>query len=219
MNALYQFVVGPLAWVAWTVFLGGSLIRLGLMYRSVKKKDPVVFEYMSFKYGMRSILHWITPFGTVNWRKNPAMTVATFGFHILLFLAPIFLLAHVVLWEQFFGISFPALPEIVGDLMAVGVVAACCFFAARRFLLPEVRFVTSAMDWVVLAIVALPFVTGILAYHQILNYDLMVILHIIAGELMLAAIPFTRLSHMLFGFVSRAYIGSEFGAVRHAKDW
>jgi nitrate reductase gamma subunit len=75
------------------------------------------------------------------------------------------------------------------------------------------------MDWVVLGIVVLPFVTGILAYHQILNYELMLILHIVAGELMLVAIPFTRLSHMLFGFFSRAYMGSEFGAVRHAKDW
>lgn len=44
MNAVYQFVVGPLAWVAWTIFLGGSLLRLGLMYRSVKTKDPVVFS-------------------------------------------------------------------------------------------------------------------------------------------------------------------------------
>ena len=219
MNAVYQFVVGPLAWVAWTIFLGGSLLRLGLMYRSVKTKDPVVFEYMSLKYGMRSILHWITPFGTVNWRKNPVMTVVTFAFHILLFLAPIFLLGHVVLWDQAFGISLPALPEAIADLMAVGVIAACCFFAGRRIMLPEVSFVTSLMDWVVLVIVALPFVTGVLAYHQILNYDLMIILHIIAGELMLAAIPFTRLSHMLFGFFSRAYIGSEFGAVRHAKDW
>lgn len=219
MNAVYQFVVSPLAWVAWTIFLGGSLLRLGLMYRSVKTKDPVVFEYMSLKYGIRSILHWIIPFGTVNWRKNPAMTVATFAFHILLFLAPIFLLGHVVLWDQAFGISLPALPEDITDLMAVAVIAVCCFFAGRRIILPEVRFVTSLMDWVVLVMVALPFVTGVLAYHQVLNYDLMIILHIIAGELMLAAIPFTRLSHMLFGFFSRAYMGSEFGAVRHAKDW
>jgi len=219
MNAVYQFVVGPLAWAAWTIFLGGSLLRLGLMYRSVKTKDPVVFEYMSLKYGMRSILHWITPFGTVNWRKNPAMTIATFAFHILLFLIPIFLLGHMVLWDQAFGISLPALPEAAADLMAVAVIAVCGFFAGRRIVLPEVRFVTSLMDWVVLVMVALPFVTGVLAYHQILNYDLMIILHIIAGELMLAAIPFTRLSHMLFGFFSRAYMGSEFGAVRHAKDW
>jgi hypothetical protein len=36
---------------------------------------------------------------------------------------------------------------------------------------------------------------------------------------MLVAIPFTRLSHMLFSIFTRAYMGSEFGKVRHAQDW
>ncbi len=36
---------------------------------------------------------------------------------------------------------------------------------------------------------------------------------------MLVAIPFTRLSHMLFAPLTRAYMGSEFGGIRHAKDW
>jgi hypothetical protein len=37
--------------------------------------------------------------------------------------------------------------------------------------------------------------------------------------LLLMVIPFTRLSHMLFFFFSMAYMGSEFGAVRNARDW
>ena len=36
------------------------------------------------------------------------------------------------------------------------------------------------------------------------------------GEIMLVAIPFTRLSHMIFSPLTRAYMGSEFGKVRHA---
>jgi hypothetical protein len=44
-------------------------------------------------------------------------------------------------------------------------------------------------------------------------------MHILSGEVMLAAIPFTRLSHMLFFPFTRGYMGSEFGGVRHAKDW
>ncbi len=219
MNSVYQFVVGPLAWAAWTLFLGGSLVRLACMYRSARKKDPTVLEYMSFKYGMRSILHWIIPFGAVSWRKHPSMTVATFTFHILLFVVPIFLLGHVVLWDQFFGFSWPTIPEWIADILSVVVVVACLYFASRRILRPEVSFVTRPMDWIVLGIVVMPFLTGFLAYHQFFNYELMLILHIVSGEIMLASIPFTRLNHMLFGLFSRAYMGSEFGAVRHAKDW
>ena len=43
--------------------------------------------------------------------------------------------------------------------------------------------------------------------------------HIVAGEVMLVAIPFTRLSHMIFAPFTRAYMGSEFGKIRHAADW
>jgi len=45
------------------------------------------------------------------------------------------------------------------------------------------------------------------------------ILHILSGEIMLMAIPFTRLSHMLFFWFTRAYMGCEFGLVRNARDW
>ena len=85
--------------------------------------------------------------------------------------------------------------------------------------MPEVQFVTSASDYILLAIVAAPFITGFLAYHQWFGYKFFLILHIISGEIMLAAIPFTRLSHMLFSAFTRAYMGSEFGGVRHVKDW
>jgi len=84
---------------------------------------------------------------------------------------------------------------------------------------PEVKYVTSASDFAIILLAAAPFVTGILAYHQVLGTQLMTILHIVSGEAMLAAIPFTRLSHMLYAPLTRAYIGSEFGAVRHARDW
>jgi len=41
----------------------------------------------------------------------------------------------------------------------------------------------------------------------------------LSGEVMLAIIPFTKLSHMLFFPITRGYMGSEFGGVRQAKDW
>jgi hypothetical protein len=47
----------------------------------------------------------------------------------------------------------------------------------------------------------------------------MISLHVATGCLWLIAIPFTRLAHMLWFVFSRAYMGSEFGSVRHARDW
>ena len=103
--------------------------------------------------------------------------------------------------------------------MCVIVIAGCVYFLVRRITKPEVRYVTSVSDYVILALVAAPFLTGFLAYHQWFAYETMFLLHIVSGEVMLAAIPFTRLSHMLFAPLTRAYMGSEFGGVRHARDW
>lgn len=219
MHTIYNLVVGPLTWLAGVVFVFGSIYRLVSMYLLAKKKDPFLLEYMDCKYGLRSIIHWLAPFVPVNSRRHPVITVITFLFHLCLIFTPIFLLAHVVLLETYHGLSFWTFPEALSDVMAALVVGACIFFGVRRALLKEVRYVTSAMDWVVLVMVFLPFLTGFLAYHQIGPYQVILIIHMLSGQVMLAAIPFTRLSHMLFAAVTRAYMGSEFGAVRQARDW
>jgi nitrate reductase gamma subunit len=99
------------------------------------------------------------------------------------------------------------------------VIGACVFFLVRRLVSPEVQYVTSASDYILLAIVAAPFITGFLVYFQWFEYQTLMILHVLSGEIMLVAIPFTRLSHMLFAPLTRGYMGSEFGGVRHARDW
>jgi len=219
MNSLYNFVSGPLAWAAFIIFIGGCLCRLVSLLVLVHKKEKFIYTYMSWKYSLRSILHWITPFGTTNWRRHPALTIATFAFHICLIVTPIFLLAHVVLVDEAFGASWWTLPDGLAVVMTLIVIGGCVFFLVRRLVSPEVRYVTSASDYVILAIAAAPFITGLIAYYQWFAYPFFAILHVVSGEVMLIAIPFTRLSHMLFAPLTRAYMGSEFGGIRQAKDW
>ncbi len=219
MHDLYNFVTGPLAWAAFVVFIAGSLYRLINMLYLVNKKEKFIYTYMSFKYSFRSIFHWIIPFATVNWKRHPVLTIVTFAFHICLIITPVFLLSHAILWDESWNISLWSLSDGVADIMALVVVGSCIFFLVRRIVSPEVQYVTSASDYAILAIVAAPFITGFIAYHQWVNYQFFMILHIISGEIMLVAIPFTRLSHMLFSPFTRAYMGSEFGGVRNAKDW
>jgi len=219
MHDIYSFVSGPLVWVAFIVFICGSLYRLISLFLLANKKEKFIFTYMSLKYSLRSILHWMTPFGTPSMRKHPFLTIVGFAFHICLILTPIFLLSHIILWDESWNMQWWSLPDSVADVMAVIVVMGCIFFLVRRLKLAEVRYVTSASDYILLAIVAAPFITGFVAYHQWVGYKVFLILHILSGEIMLVAIPFTRLSHMLFAPLTRAYMGSEFGGIRHAKDW
>jgi nitrate reductase gamma subunit len=117
------------------------------------------------------------------------------------------------------GISWWTVPPLAADIMTIVVLIGGAFFIVRRIKLPEVRNVTDYSDYLLIAIVLAPFATGFIAYHQLFAYKTMVILHIITGVLWLVAIPFTRLAHMLYFVFTRAYMGSEFGFVRNARDW
>jgi nitrate reductase gamma subunit len=219
MHSLYSFVSGPLVWVAFIIFFGGSLYRLVSMAMLAKKKDSAVYEYFNLSFALRSIFHWIAPFAALNWRKHPWLTIVTFAFHICLIIGPLFLFAHIVLIKESWDISWWYLPDGVVDVMTLIVIGSCVFFFIRRIVRPEVKYLTSRSDFVILVLVALPFITGFWTYHQWPAGDFMGILHIFSGEVMLAIIPFTRLSHMIFFPFTRGYMGSEFGGVRHANDW
>lgn len=219
MHDIYTFVTGPLVWAAFAVFIFGSIYRLITMYALAKKRDTVSLAYMDWKFSFRSIMNWLIPFNALGWKKNPALTIVTYVFHICLLATPIFLSAHIIMVEQSWGVSWWTFSDTTADFMTVLVILACAFFAGRRLVQKDVRFLTTPHDWLILIITALPFVTGFLAYHQLFNYQAMIIAHVLAGNIMIAAIPFTRLSHMFLAVFTRAYMGSEFGKIRRVKDW
>jgi len=219
MNTLYQLVTGPLAWAAFVVFVGGLLGRFIWLAWLAGTRDLYVRHYMSLKFGLRSMLAWIVPFYARNWRLRPVFTVVTFAFHICLLASPLLLAAHNILWDEAFGVSLPSVADGVADAMSWVVVASCVYFFVRRLTVNEVRYVTSPLDLALIALVALPYLTGALAYRQILGYETMIVLHILSAEALLALIPFTWLSHIILGPMVRAYMGSEFGGQRHVQDW
>jgi nitrate reductase gamma subunit len=215
---MYDFVSGPLVWIAFVVFIAGMIFQLIKMLK-MAEKDKVVYPYMNLKYSLRSLFHWIIPFASKNMRARYEVTIMTFLFHLSLILLPIFLAAHVVMFTFSWGANWRFVSENTATFLTVLVILACVFFLCRRLMLPEVRFVTDPSDYLLLAIAAAPFVTGFMANRQWFDYETVVIIHMITGAVMLMTIPFTRLSHMLFFPFTRAYMGSEFGAVRNARDW
>jgi len=215
---IYELVRGPFAWVALILFIVGSLYRIAAMLIS-GKKEPSLYPATSLKDGLRSILHGLLPFGSTYMRRQPLFTVVTIGFHLGVIILPLFLLAHTVLWYESWDILWWSLPDLLADIAAVWVMLACVYFLVRRSTEPEVKQVTRPTDILLPAIVLLTFLTGFLAYHQWGPYRPMLILHILAGEILLVTIPFSKLGHMLFVMFSRAYMGAEFGKVLKAREW
>ena len=217
--SFYTLVRGPLVWIAFLVFIGMSIYKIRRLYL-MAKKEKAVLPFIDGQSSLRSILHWIVPFGSRNWSLRWPITITTFVFHIGLVFTPIFLLSHNVLWYESWGVSWWSLSEKVADIMTLLVIITSVVFFLRRIFAPEVRFVTTGDDLLILAISFLPFLTGFLAYHEwLLPYKVMVILHMLFGEAMLIAIPFTRLGHMFYFFMTRAFMGSQMQYMWHGKDW
>jgi nitrate reductase gamma subunit len=215
---MYEFSSGPLVWIAFIVLIGGSIYRIVSTIRTAKK-DKVVLPYMKWKYSLRSLAHWTVPFASRSMRMRPAFVTLSFLFHICLLLIPIFTVGHVMLWKQSWGVSWWTLPDSLSKVMTIIVIVAGIAFVMRRIADPTVRFVTSAGDFVLVVLVLAPFVTGLMAYYQLFTYEIIIIVHMWTGAIWLAMIPFTRIAHMLYFPLTRAYMGCEFGYVRNSRDW
>ena len=216
---MYQFITGPLAWLTFMIFFGGMTYRVVSIVKLAREKDKVVFNHLDLNWSLNSIFRWLLPFGSRSMREKPVLTVVAFIFHLCLLITPVFLVAHNVIMKERWGVSFWTISENAADILTIILIACVVFYILRRIALPDVRLITTAYDYLLLAIVAAPFITGFLAYHQFSGYQFWVIVHVLSGEIMLIAIPFTKLSHMLLFFLTRAHIGSEMGQRRGAATW
>ena len=215
---MYELVTGPLAWLSFGIFFFGLFYRLVWYIRGLNWQMDRVSYTQNMVYGikgaLRSILFWLVPFGTRSWRYYPGFTILVFIFHICLLATPVFLMGHNVLLSERWGFSLPTLPEGIADFMTTCVIVSAVFIICRRIALPEVRILTKPYDLFVLAIAVAPFITGFFAFHQVGSYDFWIIAHVLCGEIMLVAIPFTKLSHFLLFFLSRAQMGMDYGIKR-----
>ena len=216
---MYRFLTGPALWAVFIIFIGGLIVRIGHLYLLSRKKDLVFYNHTRFNWGLKSILYWLLPWGSASMRRQPAFTFMVFAFHITLLAVPLFLDAHNMLWEESWGISLWSLPDTLADVMTVVLLVSIIFLVLRRIARREVRILTETWDYVLLGFIALPFLTGFLAYHQFGPYDLLMTLHLLTAEILLILIPFTKLAHMILFFFTRAFIGFEMGGRRGARSW
>jgi nitrate reductase gamma subunit len=215
---MYEFLTGPMFYLSISICIIGMIVRLVRYFKGLSwQLDRVAykaFPAQGLKGAWRSIYRWLLPFGTRSWRKQPFMTVIFFGFHIGAVLVPLFLLAHTVFLEDKIGLSLPALNPAVADILTWSVIISAIFLALRRIALPEVRILTTAYDYVILLLSVAPFVSGLLARYEVGSYTFWLTLHILCGEVLLIAIPFTKLSHIVLFFASRAQLGMDYGIKR-----
>jgi len=222
---MVDFIQGQLVSIAIVIFVLGLIYQGIQFFKLTRKKEWIYLPLnpLEKKPGKKTIKEWISsilvPLNGTLWKTDPLLTIVTSVFHVCLIVVPLFLLGHNILLDQSWGISLFSLPECFSDLLTLIVLICGAYFLGRRLFLARVRAITSIYDFIVLLIAIAPFLTGFLAYHQYLDYQTIIFLHILLGEVMLITIPFTKLGHMLFFFLYRFFIGSEYSFVRGSRTW
>jgi nitrate reductase gamma subunit len=218
MMYLYDFLTGPVFWISVSTCLIGLIFRAVFYIKGLNwQLDRVAYTAhpkAGIKGAARSIFFWLIPFGSRGWRTQPLMTILFYVFHAGVVCVPLFLFAHNMIFEEKFRFSFFTLPSFLADTMSWGVIISAVFLILRRIALPEVRILTTWYDYLILFLSIAPFASGMICRYEIGDYSLWIIIHIALGEILLIAIPFTKLSHIVLFFMSRAQLGMDFGIKR-----
>lgn len=222
VTAAYSFARGPMLWAAAAILCAGSVYRICELYLLTSQKTKRTLPASAAQSAIsqaEQTLDRLARFQQSAFAVHPVMFIVSILFHTCLFAAPLLALGHSLEIYRSWGITPPSLPEPLIDVMTAIVLACGFFFLMRRLVLPRVQAISTPADYVLLAAVMAPFLTGFFAYHQLFDYKTVITLHLLAGNLMLFALPFTKIGHMLYFFFVRLLIGSEFGPARGSREW
>lgn len=193
--------------IALGLFLLGMLWRLIEIYTLGRKQDIAPARNAAGASGWHTIARRsLPPPGML--KRSPVSYVGGYIFHIGLFIAVFFFAPHIKLVESLLGLSWPGLPSQVVDAVTVVTLATMVLVLADRINKPVKRYLSTFGDYLAWALTFLPLLTGYLAVkHLVLPYTTMLALHILSVELLLIALPFTKLIHVFTLFASRWYNG------------
>jgi len=144
----------------------------------------------------RATVRWLFPLDLL--ARQAWFTATSVLFHVALLVVPVFLAGHIALWARGTGLSWPAIPTSVADVLTVLAVVTAISLALQRLTARATRAISKPSDYLLLLTLALPFVTGFLVMHPAVNpfsYESVLFLHVMSGNLVFVLLPTTKLTH------------------------
>lgn len=137
---------------------------------------------------------------------------AAYIYHVGLLVIIFFFIPHTQFFRDVFGIFWGGWPSYIIDFFTVLSIAAMLYTLVARFYDPTRRILSKMSDYFVWVVTFLPLVTGYMAFHRLgMDYTTMLALHILSVELLMIALPVTKLTHSITFSMSRFYTGSNNG--------
>jgi hypothetical protein len=213
---LLAFARGPFFRFSFWFFAVGMALRLFLVLRlgwkhrrPANKPGGLAPILISFTRGL-FIFPFIPRFKGV-FRSSPVMYVAGGLFHLGLFGVVLFSRSHMLAWKEMLGFGWPTLPKVLIGWLAIAGLLAMLALLVNRIGSRVLRLISTPGEWLNWLLVFVPMATGwLLANRLWLSYEAMFAIHMLSVNLLLIWIPFSRISHFMFYFISRAIHGVEF---------
>jgi nitrate reductase gamma subunit len=153
--------------------------------RNIPWKDLIVTSFA-----------WILPLKKI--RERVWYSLASILFHVGLILVPIFLIEHVALWRRGIGFGWPTISQTLADGLTLLTVAMIVALLIGRLGNRNARALTRPQDVVLPLLISIPFISGFLASHPLMNpfnYHATMLVHVLSGNLIMCLLPFTKLCH------------------------
>ena len=151
-------------------------------------------------------------------RRSLARSLNAYAYHVGLAAVAFGFAPHIAFVERLTGWSWPPLPGWAFAAAAALALVGLAVALVERLTSPVLRLISGFDDYASWVVTMLPLLTGMglltlpLAARYPLAPDrpLAVALHLLSLELLLAWLPFGKLSHAWLAFVSRAATGAAF---------
>lgn len=199
MESAVAWAQGPVFRFAFVFLVLGLIRHVGLtvweVARAMHRAGDKTLPYRQLAVATAK---WLFPLDKLKDRLFLSLTSVLF--HVAILIVPIFLAGHVALWSRGLGVSWPAIPNRAADLLSILAVLTAVALVIQRIASRATRSLSRFQDYALPLIVALPFVSGILVMHPVLNpfsYEAMLFVHVMSANVLFVLIPITKLSHMV----------------------
>jgi nitrate reductase gamma subunit len=197
MEAWLEWARGPAFVFAFSFMVLGLLRHVVLTVAAACKHmrragDP------SLAYGKlaRTTLEWLVPVRKI--RNEVFYSITSVLFHIAILIVPVFLAGHIGLWARGLGVSWPAIPHELADVLTIVAIVTAVTLFIQRVASGASRSLSRFQDYALPPLIAVPFVTGFLAMHPAINpfsFESVLFVHVMSANFIFILMPMTKLSH------------------------
>jgi nitrate reductase gamma subunit len=151
---------------------------------------------LPYRAAIVATVKWLFPIDKL--RHKFWFSLTSILFHVAVLIVPIFLAGHIALWARGVGVSWPAIPNSVADVLTIIAVVTAVALVLQRLGARATRALSRPQDYLLPFLIAVPFATGFLMMHPHFNplsYSATFLVHILSANLVMILMPITKLSH------------------------